>query len=280
MESALLVCANCRVLVRPATDAPADHRLQAWEHVPEFAQKFSQSVCAEPAPGRKPSGSESRFGMARIKTRGRDKHVIKGEITELRLAPGSPVTVAVDGSYKLTVNSDGVTKPMSWAYLSTDGRYGLGTSLVPGNVVGGRAQANGSDPERTRQAELRAIANALLAIEPGTPATILSDSRDAIGFMTLWRDGHQVWPGGYNPERAGGRESTLGRLARRAQQDGDLIQLEWVPGHSGHPLNEAADALARTARTWTTEKLDEDAVAAAARALVVDALSRYAAAVG
>ncbi len=280
MESALRVCANCRVLVQPVGSAPLDHPFLVWEHVPEFAAKFDRSVCADPAPGREASGSESRFGLARIKTPGGDKHVIKAEIDELALPAGTPLTVGVDGSYKLTITPDKVTKPMSWAYLTTDGHYGLGTSIVPGNVVGGRPAPNGSDPERTLQAELRAMANALQVIPAGTPVTILSDSKDAIGFMHLWRTGHQVWPSGYNPERAGGRESTLGRLARRALEDGDAITVDWVPGHTGHPLNEAADALARMARTWTTEQRDKDEVAAAARLIVREALADFAATVG
>jgi ribonuclease HI len=185
----------------------------------------------------------------------------------------------VGGSYKLTI-TDRVIKPMSWAYLSTAGQYGLGTSIVQGSVVGGRARPDGTDPDRTLQAELRSMANALRTVEPGTPVTILSDSKDAIGFMNLWRDGYQVWPGGYNPERAGGRESTLGRLARRAQEDRDAIELEWVSGHTRHPLNEATNTLARLARGWTTERLDKDAVAAEARQIVADALDRYTALVG
>lgn len=280
MEPAPRVCANCRVLVQPAGNASTDHPFLIWEHVPEFAEKFSRSVCTDPAPGREASGSETRFGLARIKTPGGDKHVIKAEIAELARPPGAPLTVAVDGSYKLSLNvANKVIKPMSWAYLNTDGHYGLGTSIVPGTVVGGRAQANGSDPERTLQAELRAIANALQVIAPGTPVTILSDSKDAINFMYHWRNGHQVWPSGYDPERAGGRESTLGRLARRALEDRELIQVDWIRGHSGHPLNEAADALAKLARTWTTELLDKDDVAAVARRTAASALDDFAAAV-
>jgi ribonuclease HI len=280
MEAGPRVCANCRVLVQPIGAASPDHPFRGWEHVPEFAAKFDRSVCSEPAPGREASGSESRFGLARIKTPGGDKHTIKAEIAELAQPAGTPLTIAVDGSYKLTVTPDRVIKPMSWAYLTTDGHYGLGTSIVPGTVVGGRPDANGSDPERTLQAELRAMANALQVIPPGTPVTVLSDSKDAIGFMHLWRTGHQVWPGGYNPERAGGRESTLGRLARRALADGDIIQVDWVPGHTGHPLNEAADALARMARAWTTEQRDKDQVAAAARQIVLTALDEFATTVG
>jgi ribonuclease HI len=268
MPSALRVCANCRVLVQPAGSASLDTPSATWEHVPEFAGKFSRSVCAEAAPGREASGSEIRFGLARVKTPGGDKQVIKGQIEGISSSPGEPIVVAVDGSYKLTVG-ERVIKPMSWAYVSTDGKYGLGTSIVPGTVVG---------EHRALQAELRAMANALHAIGDDNPITIVSDSQDAIGFMTLWRDGYQVWPGGYDPQRAGGRESTLGRLARRAYEQGDQITLEWVPGHTGHPLNEAADALARMARAWTADRLDKDTAAADARTAVLAALSRYSAA--
>lgn len=266
MPSALRVCANCRVLVEPAAGSPAP--IVGWRHVPEFAGKFSRSVCEQPEPGREPSGSEIRFGLARVKTPGGDKQVIRGALDGWGPVGGDPLTIAVDGSYKLTVG-DRVIKPMSWAYLTTGGLYGLGTSIVPGTVVG---------EQRWLQAELRAIANALHVIDGEQPVTIVSDCKDALGFMTLWRDGHRVWPAGYNPERAGGRESTLGRLARRAREGRDLITLQWVPGHQGHPLNEAADALARMARAWTAGRLDKDTVAADARQAVLAGLGRYSAA--
>jgi ribonuclease HI len=279
MEPALRVCANCRVLVQPVGTAPLNSPFLIWEHVPEFAGKFSRAVCPDPAPGRVPSGSEAKFGLARVKSTGGDKLVIKDAIAELAQPEGTPVTVAVDGSYKLHVTDEKVRKPMSWAYLTTTGLYGLGTSIVPGNIVGGRPLEDGSgrDPERALQAELRAIANALQVVGIDHPVTILSDSRDALDLMTLWSEGYDVMPGGYNTERAGGRESTLGKLARRAKDHPDRITLRWVPGHSGHPLNEGADALAKMARAWAVGRLDKDTVARDARTAVLNSLTRHAA---
>lgn len=275
MNAELRVCASCRVLVQPAGAGPIDSPFLAWEHVPEFAEKFSRTVCSTPAPGREPSGSEARFGLARVKTSGGDKLTLKGSIDGLEQPAGVPITVAVDGSYKLTV-ADKVSKPMSWSYLSTNGLYGLGTAILPGSIVGGDVRPNGSDPQRTLQAELRAIAAALHAIGDEHPVTVLSDSRSAIDFMTLWRDGHDVMPGGYNTARAGGRESTLGRLARRALESGDRITMQWVRGHSGHPLNEGADALAKMARAWSVGRLERETVATDARTTVMAALVRHA----
>lgn len=263
MEAELRVCANCRVLVQPLNTVGP---FLSWEHVPEFAEKFSRSVCPSPAPGRLPSGSEARFGLARVKTPGGDKLSLKDSIGGLEQPAGTPITVAVDGSYKLTV-ADKVSKPMSWAYLSTNGLYGLGTAIVPGSVVG---------DQRALQAELRAIAAALQAVGTEHPVTVLTDSRSAIDFMTLWRDGHDVMPGGYNTARAGGRESTLGRLARRAQEGGDQITMLWVRGHTGHPLNEGADALAKMARAWSVGRLERETVAVDARTAVIAALTRHA----
>jgi ribonuclease HI len=281
MESALRVCANCRVLVQPVGAGPLDSPFLIWEHVPEFAGKFSRAVCSEPAPGRVPSGSELRFGLARVKSTGGDKLVIKGEIPELAQPGRVPVTVAVDGSYKLHVAENKVRKPMSWAYLTTTGLYGLGTSIVPGSIVGGRPLEDGSgrDPERALQAELRAMANALQAVGLDHPVIVLSDSRDALDLMSLWRDGYDVMPGGYDTERAGGRESTLGKLARRVKEYPDRVTLRWVPGHSGHPLNEGADALAKMARAWAIGRLERETVAADARNAVLASLTRHASAV-
>lgn len=281
MESALRVCANCRVLVQPVGAAPLNSPFLIWEHVPEFAGKFSRAVCADPAPGRVPSGSEVRFGLARVKSTGGAKLVIKDAIPELSQPEHVPVTIAVDGSYKLHVGEDNkVRKPMSWSYVTTTGLYGLGTSIVPGSIVGGRPLEDGSgrDPERALQAELRAMANALQVVGVEHPVTILSDSRDALDLMTLWAEGYDVMPGGYNTERAGGRESTLGRLARRMTEHSDQITLRWVPGHAGHPLNECADALAKMARAWATGRLERDVVAADARRIVLASLMRHASA--
>lgn len=262
MEAVLRVCANCRVLVEPEPSTTA------WRHVPEFAIKFDRSVCDRPEPGRAPSGSEARFGLGRIKTPGGDKLAVKGQIAELAQPAGTPVTVAVDGSYKLTVG-DKVIKPMSWAFLATNGAWGLGTAIVPGSIVG---------DQRALQAELRAIAAALQVITPQHPVLLLCDSNDALGFLTLWRAGHEVMPGGYNLERSGGRESTLARLARRIRESGDEIRWDWVRGHAGHPLNEGADKLAKMSRAWAAGQIDKTAVSTAAPHLVLAALQGHAAA--
>jgi ribonuclease HI len=267
MEDAPRVCANCRVLVEPAG--------RQWRHVPEFAEKFSRSVCQMPEPGREASGSEQRFGLARVKMPGGDKRSIKQQIIELDQPAGAPITIAVDGSYKL-VTGDRVIKPMSWAYLGTNGLYGLGTTIAPGRIVGGSPRLDGSDPERTLQAELRAIANALAAVGDRHPVHVLSDSQDALGFLSLWDAGHQVMPSGYSLERSGGRESTLGRLARRLHENGDQITWSWVRAHTGHPLNEGADALAKIARAWATGRLERDTVLADARIIALTALQRHA----
>lgn len=268
MEAALRVCANCRVLVEPSGTG--------WQHVPEFAAKFDRTVCDRPEEGRVPSGSETRFGLGRQKSSGRDKHSLNACVDELALPEGTPVILAADGSYKLTVGEK-VIKPMSWGYLATNGQYGLGTSIITGRVVGGDPRADGSDPGRTLQAELRAIANGLQAVDYRRhPVTVLSDSADALRFLTLWRDGHDVMPGGYSRERTGDREATLVRLARRLREDSQYLDWQWVRGHSGHPLNEGADSLAKMARAWATGTVDRDTVTTQARLVAISALVEHA----
>lgn len=264
MDSSCRICTHCRVLVEPCGSG--------WRHVPQFAQKFDRSVCDTATPGRAPSESEQRFGLGRARNN-RERHQLHDSFSALALPPSTPVTVGVDGSYKLHTG-ERVVKPMSWGYLSTGGVYGLGTSLVPGKLIGAVVDADGDDEARTLQAELRACSAALRHIDPATPVRILTDSRNAMNFLLLWRDGYDIMPSGYQTARSGGRLATLQRLAARMAQGG--VDVEWVRGHAGHPLNEGANALAKLARAWTTGRIDKSTAAADARRQVLASLTRHA----
>lgn len=251
------ICAVCRVVVVLDNGQ--------WVHPEQFRLKFSDSVCDNPQAGRTAKSHETRFGRGRSSTR--DRYSMHGAIPELAQPAGVPITIGVDGSYKL-VTTGVVRKPMSWAFVTTSGVYGLGTATIPGNIVGG---------DRALQGELRAIWWALHRAGADHPVDLITDSMDAIELLRDWRSGLYRMPRGYTLERASGRQATLLQLAQLVHQRGDEVTVTWVRSHTGHPLNEGADALARMARAWATGRLTRDTVAADARRTVLAALSRHAA---
>jgi ribonuclease HI len=96
--------------------------------------------------------------------------------------------------------------------------------------------------------ELRAIALALGRLwNAEEPVTVLTDSQDAVSWFAKWRSGsREMLSERYALTRHGGKASALVLLQRIAvaPQYQELVSVEWVRGHAGHLLNEAADALA------------------------------------
>jgi ribonuclease HI len=92
--------------------------------------------------------------------------------------------------------------------------------------------------------ELRAVLGLLQAIPPPEPLTIQTDSAYVLNVFTQWLPG---W-----------RRRGMRTAANKPVENVDLISeieallvgreitFEKVPGHAGHPLNERADALARS----------------------------------
>lgn len=251
------ICENCRVVI---THDGAD-----WVHPLDLRDKFSRVACVEPRPGRPAKPGEIRFGRGRSASR--DKLSLHSAIGELAQPTGTPLTVGVDGSYKVITTDGKVRKPMSWAYITTSGLYGLGTSNAPGSVVGG---------DRPLQGELRAVFWALQRVGDDYPVTLLTDSMDAVELMADWRAGGTTMPSGYTRDRVSGREATLVQLARLIRDAQDRVRVRWVRSHSGEPLNEGADALAKYARFWAAGQLERTTVAADARRAALAALTRHA----
>ena len=99
-------------------------------------------------------------------------------------------------------------------------------------------------------AELRAVALLLEGPEQPRPPELLLDSTIAIRYLRAWQRGRiERMPEGYSllPRRGPEGAPTLVRLAGIMAQHPE-IRLQHVHAHTGHPLNEAADALASLAQ--------------------------------
>jgi ribonuclease HI len=145
-----------------------------------------------------------------------------------------PVVAATDAAYK--------NKLPAFGYVASDGRWGL-DRWRPGYM-----RVDPTGPSAVLVAELRAVAF-LLERQGGLPSLLLLDSTLALGYLRSWQAGNITrMPDGYSLRERWGeaKTPTLVRLAElMAMHPG--IKTEHVAGHRGHPLNEAADALASLA---------------------------------
>lgn len=137
------------------------------------------------------------------------------------------ITAAADGS------ALGNPGPAGWAWFIDKQRWRCG----------------GWDLATNNQGELMAVLDLLLctADQPATPLVILCDSQYVINSVTQWMPGwkRRGW------RKADGKPVLNRELleALDAALVGRQVSFEWVKGHAGHPLNEAADDLARGAAT-------------------------------
>ena len=124
-------------------------------------------------------------------------------------------------------------------YIATDASRGR-------NGAAGIAWISAEGRYNSRMIDVNAIAEAEHAIddatsrEPNRKIVILSDSRQALGALSGKRSPH--WA-------TGKRLSQLNQMRSLIRDHG--IQLKWVRGHSGDPLNELADRLAVHRRRCT-----------------------------
>jgi ribonuclease HI len=144
----------------------------------------------------------------------------------LRAADGGTVTVATDGSVR--------GRCAGFGWLASSGDYGL---------AGYRSSSKRVGTQPVLVAELRAIGAAVCAL-PRRHLTVLSDSQPAVAMVDRWKRGEPTIPANYPAEETD-RDHGLHAARRRIYVERDRIELRWVPGHSGDPLNEGADALAR-----------------------------------
>lgn len=132
------------------------------------------------------------------------------------------IIAAADGS------ALGNPGPAGWAWFVDESRW----------------RAGGWPRATNNQGELMAVLDLLRATEGSDEALrILCDSQYVINSVTQWMPGwkRRGW------RKADGKPVLNRELleALDAALDGRQVSFEWVKGHAGHPLNEAADERAR-----------------------------------
>ena len=129
-------------------------------------------------------------------------------------------------------------------YIATDASRGRnGAAGIAWISAEGRYNSRMIDVNAIAEAEFLAIKHAIddaTSREPNRKIVILSDSRQALGALSGKRSPH--WA-------TGKRLSQLNQMRALIRDHG--IQLKWVRGHSGDPLNELADRLAVHRRRCT-----------------------------
>lgn len=138
------------------------------------------------------------------------------------------ITAAADGS------SLGNPGPTGWGWYIDDDRWAAGGQRQGTNNIG----------------ELSAVIDLLQQTGEVDELLILCDSKYVIDSITKWMPGwkRKGW------KKADGKPvmnvelmQQLDRLMSARKAAGRVVRFEWVKGHAGHPLNEAADRLANGA---------------------------------
>ncbi|EUA70084.1 RNase H family protein [Mycobacteroides abscessus] len=144
-----------------------------------------------------------------------------------------PVTVATDGSVRKT--------SLGCGWLADSGAFGLRGFQHSNRMHGG---------SKVLISELRGIDEALRRLGRHEHITLFTDCQAAITMAKAWQRGEQVMPGGYITELGEGEEAELVSAFRRIHRLRERVEIRWVRSHSGEPLNEGADALARLASRY------------------------------
>lgn len=178
-------------------------------------------------------------------TYNRDRHACEllargalDRMTELLSPVKAPAVAQLGmGSGKFVVSADGACKgnpgPAGWGVVVLDGNE---EKFAGGGYIG--VQTNNI-------AELSAAIEGLARVPEGAQVELISDSQLVLKGMTEWRAG---W------ERNGWKTSAKEPVKNKeywqklfALADKRKVTVQWVRGHSGHPLNERCDALANKA---------------------------------
>ncbi len=133
------------------------------------------------------------------------------------------IVVATDGSCLANPG------PGGWAWACTDGRHDSGGHAATTNNL----------------MELRAVYEMLGAHDRSAPLLIQADSMYVINIFTRWLPGWRAKGWLTAAKKPVLNREAIEMIAERLA--GRDVRWEHVKGHSGHPLNEQVDTLARTA---------------------------------
>lgn len=154
------------------------------------------------------------------------------------VAPGlrrSAIIAATDGSA-------GHQRGIGSAYATNDGHWE--SWLYTGSARAGRA-------------EMRAINGLLIAAPPDKPMIVLVDSQEALHLVAEIRSMPEPPTKEWSRLRGFDLRTACGVWRGIAARTAPL-EMRWVRGHSGHPLNDLADRLALQTRRGPSFGLTED----------------------
>jgi ribonuclease HI len=159
-------------------------------------------------------------------------------------AAAEPVILATDASVR-------PERVHSSAYIVTTGHWG---------IEAGQFNPDRCVPQCVEAAELRAVYYGLRAVVADAPSvTIQADSLIAANWIAGWLGGEKDLPPWYSTFRKSG-QPTLELLYKTVSSYADKITVEHVRGHSGVPLNEAADSLAGIGARGVSDELSRDEI--------------------
>lgn len=161
------------------------------------------------------------------------------DLRGVRVEPGRPYTLHLDVADPACVlaRAGTVVLPSRRVTVATDGARNPSTGVAAAGYVTdtGLCWAARCQHDGIVEAEVMAICMVMEAL-PLHDLKILTDSRPALRIVKDAMAGKR-------------RSSRLHWMLRRAlDHHGGARTVRWVPGHAGHPLNEAADRLVRAER--------------------------------
>lgn len=163
------------------------------------------------------------------------------------LNPVQPVVAAPTGSLTVATDGSATRGRIGWGWLAEDGRHGHGTETPSIRLCVRR--------KHPVLAELRGISEAIARL-PRRDLAIRTDCRTAISLVEDWIGGGSRLPNGYvSTHHTAVKRGGLLWMQEQVRQEAPRLDISWVRGHAGDPLNEGADSLAKLARrgaegTW------------------------------